>query len=161
MTFCFRHYLKSGFALLLLAPLPLLASGQHAGGHGDEMGADFGVPGRPEAALRRIVVEAGDDMRFRPAHIRVRRGETVTFVVRNRGTQTHEFVLGGARELAEHAELMRRYPDMEHSDPNMLRLAPGQEGALTWTFTRAGRVEFACLIPGHFEAGMRGRIRVR
>ncbi|MEO1766162.1 cupredoxin domain-containing protein [Thiobacter aerophilum] len=161
MKIAFCNMLKGAFALLLLAPLPLVASGQHAGGHGSEPGADFGVPGQPEAARRSIVVEAGDDMRFRPAHIRVRRGETVRFVVRNRGTQTHEFVLGRSRELTEHAALMRRYPDMEHSDPNMVRVAPGQEATLTWTFTRAGQVEFACLIPGHFEAGMRGRIRVR
>jgi uncharacterized cupredoxin-like copper-binding protein len=72
----------------------------------------------------------------------------------------HEFVLGDPKTLKEHAEVMRRFPDMEHDDPNMARLAPGGTGSLIWKFTRAGTVDFACLIPGHYEAGMKGSIRV-
>ena len=109
---------------------------------------------------RVIEVQAADNMRYAPAAITVRRGETVKFVVKNTGKLPHEFVLGNAQSLKEHAETMRRYPDMEHDDPNMAKVAPGGTGNLIWKFTRAGTVEFACLIPGHYEAGMKGRIRV-
>ena len=70
-------------------------------------------------------------------------------------------VLGTAKELREHAELMKRLPEMEHEDPNQVSLEPGRAGELVWQFTRPGTVDFACLQPGHFEAGMRGKILVK
>ena len=42
----------------------------------------------------------------------------------------------------------------------MVHVAAGKSGEIVWTFNRAGEFDFACLIPGHFQAGMVGRIRV-
>jgi uncharacterized cupredoxin-like copper-binding protein len=154
--------MKKIFSILILGALPLLAlaGGKHTGGHDDDHAMAYGVPGEAAQVSRTIEVQAADNMRYTPAAITVRRGETVKFVVKNTGKLPHEFVLGNARSLKEHAEMMRRYPDMEHDDPNMMKTAPGGTGTLIWKFTRAGTVEFACLIPGHYEAGMKGRIRV-
>ena len=50
--------------------------------------------------------------------------------------------------------------DMEHDDPISVRLDPGMEGEVIWTFANEGSFEFACLIPGHYESGMHGPITV-
>ena len=142
--------------LIALTPALALAGGAH-----DTEATAYGEPGQAAQVNRVIKVEAADNMRYTPASITVRRGETVEFVVKNTGKLRHEFVLGDARELREHAALIRRYPTMEHDDPNMAKLAPGGTADLIWKFTRAGTVEFACLVPGHYEAGMKGHIRVR
>lgn len=153
--------MKKTFSILVLSALPMLvlAAGQHAGGHHDDATA-YGEPGEAAQVTRTIEVQAMDNMRYAPAAIKVRRGETVKFVVKNTGKLPHEFVLGNAQSLKEHAELMRKHPDMEHEDPNMAKVAPDGTGTLIWKFSRAGTVEFACLIPGHYEAGMKGRIRI-
>lgn len=153
--------MKKTFSILVLSALPMLAlaAGQHAGGHHDDATA-YGEPGKAAQVNRTIEVQAMDNMRYMPASIAVKRGETIKFVVKNTGKLPHEFVLGNASTLKEHAEMMRRHPDMEHDDPNAAKVAPGGTGTLIWKFTRAGTVEFACLIPGHYEAGMKGGIRV-
>ena len=102
-----------------------------------------------------------DDMRFSPAHIDVREGETLRLRAVNRGQVMHEIVIGTRQELEEHAEMMRKHPNMEHDEPYMAHVEPGKRGDIVWTFNRPGDFEFACLIPGHFEVGMRGTIRVR
>ncbi len=143
-----------------------------AQGHGDERHgkaedrspagheADIGMPGDPGNVSRTIEVEMNDAMRFLPDSIRVKRGETVRFLVRNVGDLRHEMVLGTIEEMQEHAELMRKFPEMEHADPNMVSVEPGKTGELIWRFTRSGTIDFACLQPGHFEAGMVGKITV-
>ncbi len=120
----------------------------------------FGREGDPRKATRTIQVDMADTMRFTPSRLTVRRGETVRFVVRNRGRLLHEMVLGTPQALKEHAELMKRFPDMEHADPNMAHVKPGARGQIVWQFTEAGRFQFGCLQPGHFEAGMVGDITV-
>ena len=102
-----------------------------------------------------------DRMRFVPDRVSVKRGETIRFVVHNAGKVKHELVLGTRAELKAHAALMRKFPEMEHTDPNRLSVDPGKTGTLVWQFTRAGTFDFACLQPGHFEAGMRGKITVK
>lgn len=102
-----------------------------------------------------------DSMRFQPAQIVVARGETLRFIVKNSGKLKHELVLGQVRDLQEHAKLMQKFPGMEHADDNMVSVAPGQQGSLLWQFSRAGTVHFACLQPGHYEAGMKGLVKVR
>jgi uncharacterized cupredoxin-like copper-binding protein len=101
------------------------------------------------------------NMRFEPALIRVRKGEQIRFVLENAGTERHEFMLATVAENRKHAELMKKFPEMEHDDPNAKRLAMSQRGELLWKFTKAGEFEFACLIPGHYEAGMHGKIIVK
>ncbi len=121
----------------------------------------FGQEGDPARVTRTIRVVMGDDMRFRPGVIKVRRGETVRLRVANQGAVLHEMVLGTPRDLAEHAELMRKFPAMEHDAPHMAHVTPGARGEIVWQFTRPGEYQFACLIPGHFEAGMVGRVIVK
>lgn len=120
----------------------------------------FGIAAEPRLASRVVKIDMSDRMRFTPSELTVRQGETVRFVVHNSGKVMHELVLGTSEELKKHAEMMRKFPDMEHDEPHMVHVAPGKTGELVWTFNRAGEFEFACLIPGHFESGMTGRVRV-
>jgi uncharacterized cupredoxin-like copper-binding protein len=119
----------------------------------------WGIAGDAKGA-RTIEIRMTDDMRFRPDRIEVREGETIRFVVRNAGKVLHEMVIGTERELAEHAALMRKFPGMEHDEPFMTHVRPGRKGDLVWNFNRPGTFQFACLVPGHFEAGMKGTVTV-
>ena len=101
-----------------------------------------------------------DSMRFSPASISAKRGETIRFVLKNPGQLKHEMVLGTIEELKEHAALMVKFPQMEHADPNQASVEPGKTGQLIWQFTKAGTFDFACLQAGHYEAGMKGQITV-
>lgn len=93
--------------------------------------------------------------------LKVKCGETIRFRVKNAGQIKHEMVLGSRAELQEHAKAMSRFPEMEHDDPNAISVEAGKTGELVWRFTRAGKFDFACLVPGHSEAGMQGKIAVR
>jgi len=156
---------------LIVAAAGLLASAGRVLAHGDESHPaksgpvrkeqkDWGIAGDAAKARRRIDVGMSDNMRFTPERINVRLGETVRFVVRNDGKQMHEFVIGTPAENAKHAELMLKFPNMEHDEPYMAHVAPGKTGQIVWTFNRPGRFEFACLIAGHYQAGMVGTITV-
>lgn len=159
---------------LSLAAVALAVSSSMAFAHGDEAHApprkfdpakveptDFGQEGDPKKVARTIQVDMADSMRFTPSDITVRRGETVKFVVRNGGKVLHEMVLGTKKAIAEHAELMKKFPEMEHADANMAHVKPGKAGEIIWQFTQAGEFQFACLQPGHFDAGMVGKVVVK
>ncbi|MBL8388021.1 MAG: cupredoxin family protein [Hydrogenophaga sp.] len=120
----------------------------------------WGIAAAPAEATRRIDIRMGDDMRFTPSHIEVREGETVHLRIANRGKVLHELVLGTREALMAHAEMMKKHPNMQHDEPYMAHVPSRRRGEITWTFNRPGDFEFACLIPGHFEAGMRGTLRV-
>jgi uncharacterized cupredoxin-like copper-binding protein len=122
---------------------------------------DWGIAGDLKKAKRTIEIRMTDDMRFAPMAIQVKLGETVRLVAVNAGKVLHEIVIGTPQELKAHAEMMKKHPDMEHDEPYMAHVDPGQKGTIVWTFNRAGNFEFACLIPGHFEAGMIGHIAVK
>jgi uncharacterized cupredoxin-like copper-binding protein len=145
-------------ALVALATSGVSAAGTHAGGHGQ--GEAIGKPGVAGKATRTVNVDMTDGMRFTPSSINVKQGETVRFVVTNSGKLKHELVLGTEKELKEHYEAMKKNPEMEHADPNMVTLAGGKTGEIVWQFTKAGRVDFACLQPGHYDAGMKGAVNV-
>ena len=147
-------------ALAALAAAGASASGIHAGDHGHDAEEAIGKPGVAARATRTINVDMTDSMRFTPADIGVKQGETVRFVIRNSGQLKHELVLGTEKKLREHDEAMKKNPEMEHADPNMVTLAPGQRGEIVWQFTQAGKVDFACLQPGHYDAGMKGAVNV-
>ena len=121
----------------------------------------FGKPADPKKATRTVSIDMADTMRFTPSQLMVKRGDTVRFVAKNSGRLMHEMVLGTRKDLEEHAALMRKHPEMEHDEPNMLHVAPGKTGTMGWRFTRAGEFHYGCLVPGHFEAGMIGRIVVQ
>ncbi len=121
----------------------------------------FGREGDPRKVTRTVRLAMTDAFRFTPADVTVKRGETVRFVVANSGRVLHEMVLGTTEELKAHAELMKKFPDMEHADANMAHVNPGAKGEIVWQFTKAGEYQFACLIPGHYEAGMVGKVVVK
>jgi uncharacterized cupredoxin-like copper-binding protein len=120
----------------------------------------WGIAGDAKRATRSIEVRMSDTMRFMPDRIDVRQGETIRFVHKNDGKVMHEFVLGTKKELDEHAALMRKFPEMEHDEPHMAHVGPGKTGEIVWTFNRPGEFFFGCLIPGHYEAGMIGTVKV-
>ena len=121
---------------------------------------DWGIAGDARTARRTLTFTMSDNMRFTPDRIVVREGETVRLVIRNQGKMLHEFVLGTRKTLDEHAALMVKFPTMEHDEPYMAHVAPGQTGQIVWTFNRAGEFDFACLIAGHYQAGMVGKVLV-
>lgn len=127
----------------------------------DAHAAVAGSPGDAANVGRIVEVAMNDSMRFTPDSLTFDAGETVRFVIRNDGKIPHEFVIGSMSELLEHAEMMRSMPAMQHAEANMLTLAAGAEGELVWHFDAPGTVDFACLIPGHLEAGMKGVIAVK
>jgi uncharacterized cupredoxin-like copper-binding protein len=120
----------------------------------------WGIAGDAKAVNRTITVTMTDQMRFTPAALQIRAGETVKLVVRNAGKGLHELVIGTKAELDAHAALMLKFPGMEHSEPYLAHVNPGKTGQLVWTFNRVGDFEFACLLPGHYQAGMVGKIKV-
>ena len=136
-----------------------LANVNHAGGHGHSDEA-IGKPGVAAKASRTVQIDMTDAMRFSPSSINVKQGETVRLVVKNSGQLKHEMVLGTEKELKEHYEVMKKNPEMEHADENMLTVAPGKSGEIVWQFTKAGKIDFACLQPGHYDAGMKGAVTV-
>jgi uncharacterized cupredoxin-like copper-binding protein len=158
----------TGFAAIALLVAPMVAQGHEAAAgkkqapHSPEMvEKDFGRTGDPKRVTRTLRVEMRDTLRFTPAELRIQRGETVRIIARNSGQMLHELVLGNRAELKEHAELMKKFPDMEHNEPYMTHVGPGKNGEIVWQFTKAGDFQFACLVPGHFEAGMVGKIIVK
>lgn len=122
--------------------------------------ADWGEPGEPQAVSRTVHVRMNDAMRFVPDTLEVREGETLRLVLTNEGALMHEWVLGTSKSLADHAVQMRENPSGAHDMPAMVHVKPGETGELVWRFSRAGTFDFACLVPGHFEAGMRGAVSV-
>ena len=120
----------------------------------------WGIAGDARAAMRTIEIRMTDNMRYTPDRIEVRHGETVRLVPINKGQVGHEFVLGSKMELDEHAALMKKFPDMEHDEPYMAHVPAGKQGEIIWTFNRSGEFDFAFLLPGHYEAGMVGKIKV-
>ena len=145
------------------------------GGHSS--GPDIGKPGKASAAGRTVEIMMGD-MYYEPGSLSVKAGETVRFVVRNTGQLLHEFNLGTAAMHADHRKKMAamlksgaltptaldhskmHHGAMKHDDPNSVLLEPGQTAELTWTFSKAGELQYACNIPGHSEAGMLGNLSI-
>lgn len=121
----------------------------------------FGREGDPKRVSRTVKVEMADTMRYLPAEITVTVGETVRIEAKNSGKVMHEIVLGTMRELKEHSALMKKHPGMEHDEPYMAHVGPGKTQNIVWQFTKPGEFFYGCLIPGHFEAGMIGKVIVK
>ena len=160
--------IKSGLrAAALIAACTLCGPAlAHGDPHGQRSGAvkkeqkAWGIAADAKAARRTVVFTMSDTMRFTPDTLTVKQGETVRIVVRNEGKVLHEFVLGTKKELDEHAALMLKFPTMEHDEPYMAHVPAGKTGEIVWTFNRAGEFDFACLIAGHYQAGMVGKVTV-
>ena len=131
-----------------------------------EAGTGFaaGEPGDPGTPSRNVTVAMTDDsgvMAFHTSLRLVNRNEQIRFTVTNRGSIEHEFIIDSAERNAEHKAAMARDPHMMPSSKNGVRLGPGKSGELLWKFSKAGTFEYACLIPGHYEAGMHGTLTVK
>jgi len=176
--------MKKTISILILGALPAfaMANGAHSGTHemsgghatknqhhSHEMGgmshdrheSEAGQPGNPGNVSRTIHVTMDDNMRFTPDQLKFKAGETVRFAVHNNGKIRHEMVIGSLAELKKHMTMMRSKPAMQHTESNMVALAPEQNGEIIWQFDKPGIFSFACLVPNHLEAGMQGRIEVR
>ncbi|MHB1077600.1 cupredoxin domain-containing protein [Thiobacillus sp.] len=171
-------FMEKTLLILMLGALPAIALAHgDSGGHvtkgdrkiqnQDMAGMDkstwasmAGKPGDPIMVSRTVEIVMDDSMRFTPDKISAKAGETIRFFVKNAGNIPHKMVIGTMDELKEHAEMMRKMPGMPHAGPNMIALGQGQRGGLIWQFDKAGTFDFACLVPGHWEAGMAGKVMV-
>ena len=138
---------------------PSIASAHEA--HSHYSAGQPGDPKKPARIVKVTMIEQGKKMLFEPAVIEVRRGEQIRFVLTNGGDYDHEFILATQKENRKHAEEMKKFPEMEHDDPNAKRLSPFNSVDILWKFTKSGEFEYACLIPGHLEAGMLGKVIVK
>ena len=165
--------MKRTYSLGLVAALAMLAT-PPSFAHGDSSHAPaaranhsapvaetaFGRLGDPKRVTRTITIDMTDNMRFTPDALKVRRGETVRLKVMNSGRVLHELVLGTPADIKKHWEAMQKHPGMAHGEPNMTHVPAGSQGEMVWQFTQPGQFQFACLLPGHFEAGMVGTVVV-
>lgn len=155
--------MKTALTGLLLASLatPAIAAGNHAGGHGEMAVGEPGQKSKVTQTIRVSMKETDDGrMVFTPDSFKVRKGQTIRFAVKNDGEVDHEFVLDQEDKVMEHKALMEKFPEMEHDDPNAIRLAPGESGEIVWKFTNDGVFKVACLVPGHYDARMHGNVTV-
>jgi uncharacterized cupredoxin-like copper-binding protein len=150
---------RASLALCLAFLAGVEPSGAFA--HGVSLAGEPGDPGRPAREVDIVMSDGAGGMRFAPDRVEVRRGVQVRFVISNSGSLTHEFFLGTPGENREHAAMMARMPDMKHDDPNARTVAPGRSSSILWRFSDTGEYEFACLIPGHYQAGMHGVVIVK
>ena len=139
----------------------------------------FGHAAPATQASRTVELVLGD-MYFEPKGVQVKAGETVRFVLVNKGQLLHEFNLGDAAMHARHQQEMLKMQqsgmltptgmkhhdmghgtmEMKHDDPNSVLVEPGKTAELTWTFAKATDLEFACNLPGHYQAGMVGKLTI-
>lgn len=162
--------MKHNFTLNLIAACVLLTGAGAAMAHQNKHASGnsvvkkeqkaWGIAGDAKTVTRSITVGMSDTMRFTPTQMDIKQGETIRFVIKNTGKVMHEMVLGTQKELDEHAALMVKFPGMEHDEPYMAHVGPGKTGQIIWTFNKAGTFDFACLIAGHYQAGMVGKINV-
>ncbi|MCF8147379.1 MAG: cupredoxin family protein [Sulfuritalea sp.] len=121
---------------------------------------EWGIAGDAKAVNRTVTFTMTDKMRFSPEKLEVKQGETIKFVIKNGGKVMHEMVLGTKKDLDEHAAMMVKFPGMEHDEPYMAHVGPGKTGEIIWTFNKPGTFDYACLIAGHYQAGMVGKVAV-
>ena len=160
------HMKRLRIAAMLL-PILFSAGPAFAGpgdaGHG-HTSFSAGEPGNPKKPFRVVEVtmhEGNGKMGYTPPNLSVKRGEQIKFVITNSGELKHEFILANEKDNLKHAEVMKKYPEMEHDDPNAKNLEPKAKSEILWRFSKRGTFEYACLIPGHREAGMTGKITVK
>ncbi len=173
---CFRCGVLAGAMALGLGGMA------HAdAGHGPTIGA----PGKATPATRTVEIVLQDNS-YQPESLQVKPGETVRFVLRNKGELLHEFNIGTAETHAAHQKEMAAMmehgmltptginqqmmgmdhaktgaPAMKHDDPNSVLVEPGKTKELVWKFPNSLNLQFACNIPGHYESGMVGEINSR
>ena len=149
---------------LLISPLSFAHGDQHKTSMQQQIIAqqeDWGIAGNKGDVNRTIAITMSDDMKFKPAKIDIKLNETIRFIIKNNGKLMHEMVIGTKSVLDKHAEMMGKHPNMEHDEPYMVHVPPGKNNEIIWKFNRPGSFDFACLIAGHYQAGMIGKIEVK
>lgn len=159
MTIRLNAAFAAAILLASLAHAGASADAGHAAGHATASTA-AGRAGEHSKVTRTVAIGMADSMRFTPGELVVGRGQTVRIIARNDGEVLHEIVLGTREEIEQHRAAMRGDPRNVHGAPNMAHVAPGASEQIVWQFDRPGKFEFACLLPGHYEAGMTGSIAV-
>lgn len=162
---------RHSLALTTLASLVLAGAALASGDHGAQDDTPYGRPGDPKKATRTVTIEA-TEIAFNTQALTFKTGETVKFVLVNKGEQNHELTIGDAAMQHEHREMMAAMPGMSHAEMdksmpghamhgNSVDTKPGETRTIVWQFTKPGTFEFACNYPGHAEVGMEGKITVR
>ena len=149
-------------ALVSSAVTHTVLAGQGPKGHSHAT-FNAGTPGDPKKPFRTIEViakEGNGTMSYEPAKVVVQQGEQIKFVIMNSGELDHEFMLETFEANAKHAIAMQKNPEMEHDDPNGKTVVSKKQAEMVWKFSKLGTFEYACLIPGHYEAGMKGVVEV-
>lgn len=149
---------------LTISHLSFAHGDQHKTSMSQQMTAqqeDWGIGANKNEVNRTIAISMSDDMKFKPSKIDIKLNETIRFVIKNNGKLMHEMVMGTKSVLDKHAEVMLKYPNMEHDEPYMAHVSPGKSSEIIWKFNRPGDFDFACLIAGHYQSGMLGKIEVK
>ncbi len=168
-------------ATIVALSQPVMAGGSHDGDHGHKQSSksENGRPGEASAASRTITIEMYDTY-YKPEKLEIKEGETVRFVVVNKGELVHEFNIGTkAAHMAHQPQMMEmmekgvleidriRHDKMQHGEggmshdhPNSALLEPGKTAEIVWTFDTEAKLEFACNVPGHYQSGMVGPIKL-
>ncbi len=160
---------KTISALILVSALaaaaPTFADEHMEQHHSEAEAAAFGKVGNAKNVDRTIIITA-TEIAFDVKDITVKAGETVRFVLVNKGEQPHELSIGSADEMAEHRQMMvdmagMSMDEMHHGEGNTVSAEPGETKELIWQFGKAGTYEFSCNYPGHSEIGMTGPLVVK
>ena len=150
-------------ATIAISSSSLYAHSESHGGEApefDPVTTEFGQYESDMHVVKTIEITMTDQMRFTPSLVHVKKGDVIKFVHTNPGQLMHEFVLGTESTLDQHAVMMKKFPGMEHSEPYMSHVQPGSTGEVIWKFSNEGEFSFGCLIPGHYDAGMKGKVVV-
>ena len=169
-----KFFIVFGLSLLTtMSPSTILGHGneEHPGGlfaklrdavfgsYGDQQ--PFGRVGMGSKVNRNVAITLSDEFRFDPETIAANLNETLRLSFQDTGQQKNEWIFGTAFEISEYMEMMRRFPDREQNEPQNIQLKPGEEHEFVWQFNKQGNFGYACLQPGHYEAGMRGILVVQ
>ncbi len=150
--------IQATMAALIAIALPAFAQAHDAEHY------SAGEPGNPKKPFRTVQVsmhEGDGTMGYSLKSLDVKRGEQIKFIITNDGALAHEFILANEKDNLKHAALMQKFPDMQHDDPNGKSVEPSAKSEILWRFSKPGTFEYACLIPGHREAGMVGKVTVK
>ncbi|MGH2808113.1 MAG: cupredoxin domain-containing protein [Actinomycetota bacterium] len=110
----------------------------------------------PAAATRTITIEI-EHSAFQPQTIDVQRGTVVVFVIENTDPIAHEFILGDEAVQDRH----EKGTEAHHgAKPGEVSIASGETETTTYEFTESGTLIFGCHLPGHYDYGMRGTVRI-
>ena len=140
----------------------------------------IGEKGDPNKIDRVVSIKMYDNY-YEPNVVKIKKGETIKFIIENLGELVHEYNIGTKEMHIKHQPEMQKLIDHEiilgdkidrikmkkmskmdhslgHSHANSVMLEPKKTGELIWKFSKDIKLEMACNIPGHYETGMVGNL---